>query len=456
MTRWGANMTEKQFKHSLLRGLGSAIIMLEQCPDKNKYREIVLYACLHNTTFDMQIEGDRGMYLFRVIEMLDDMDLFERSIIVKFKNIRNDVWLFNQLTSLLVLFAQKGSEKATKALYEKYELLLQKIEKMRNLKSRREEREMLEWLSVWLTSLNGFDAFKKIIFDYGRNIAKGKANFFSFDWFYANAQHEFGRKRIEKYLLKQANKSLEVKAFYEATQMFDNWKYEDVPKPTLEEVVQNAYKVQDGITYLGRGTAMRFARDASEDDLKKLAEKAFSEPNLNIKAEILWAFRMTKYQFPDEILQELAQSENKNIKDTAFAIMCQKPSEKMHDLALSVISVGKDLENGIELLCENFGRVDEKLLFDAIKRVKVKNSRDWHGAYSAVKTAFKKGRWKPRTDILRYIYENTLCSFCRFRIVELMNQHQVLTSQILEECLLDSNSDIRDFAKRRIKSNVYK
>lgn len=449
-------MTEKQFKHSLFRGLGSAIIMLEQCPNKNQYRDIALYACLHNTTYDMQLEGDRGMYLFNVIEVLGDFDLFEHSIIDEFKNIEADIWLFNQLTSLLVIFAQKGSEKAPKALYEKYELLLDKIEKRRNLKSQREEREMFEWLSVWLTSLNGFDAFKKAIYDLGRNIAKGKADFFSFDWFYANAQHKFGKKRIEKYLSKQANKSVEVKAFYEAVQMFDNRKYEDAPKPTLEEVVQNAYKVQDGKTYPCRSTTKRFARNANKDELKKLADMALSESNINAKAELLWVFRWSNYSFSDETLQELAHSENKNIRNTAFVIMRQKPSEKMHDHALSVISDGKELEKGIELLCENFRKEDEKLLFDAIKRVKINNARAWHGAYMAVETAFKKGRWKPQTDILKYVYENTLCSRCRFRIVELMNQHQVLTSQILDECLLDSNSDIRDFAKRRIKSNVYK
>ena len=445
-------MTKKQFKHSLFRGLGSAIIVLEQCLDKNQYRDIVLYACLNNTTYDMQCEGDRGLYLFHAIELLGDMDIFERYIIERFKKVRHDHWLFNQLTSLLFLFAEKGSEKAQKALYEKYELLLHKIEKMRNIQSICEERDMFEWLSVWLTSLNGFDAFKKIISEYGRNIAKGKADFFSFDWFYTNAQNKFGKERIENYFKKQADKSVEVKAFYELAQIIDNRIYEDKPMPTLEEVIQNAYKVQDGITYLGRGTAMRFARNASEDDLNKLAEMALSEPNLNIKAELLWAFRRTKYKFSDEILQDLVHSENEDIRDTAFYIMGQISSEKMHDVALSIINDGNEIENGIELLCKNFKKGDEKFLFDAIKKVKVNKKSGWHGAFMAVETAFDKGRWKPQTDILKYIYENTLCSCCRWRIVELMNQHKVLTKQIVNECLFDSNSDIRAFAERKLKS----
>ncbi|MDF2535850.1 MAG: hypothetical protein K0R18_2009 [Bacillales bacterium] len=444
-------MTKKQFKHSLFRGLGSAIIELKQCRDKSQYRDIVLYACLHNTTYDMQIEGDRSSYLFQAIKLFDDTDLFEDSIIEKYKNIRHGVWLFNQLTSLLFLFADEGSEKARKALYEKYELLLHKIEKMRKHQSICAERDMLEWLSVWLTSLNGFAEFKKIIFDLGRNIDKGKMDFFSFDWFYANAQGKFGTKRIEKYLQKNAGKSAEVKAFYEAVQIFDNRIYENLPIPTLEEVIQNAYKIQEGITFRNRGKAMRFARTASEDDLKILAEVALNEPNLNIKSELLWAFRKAKYKFTDEILQNLVQSENEDIRDTAFFILDQYPSERMHDLAISIINSENKLEKGIELLCGNFKKEDERVLFDAIKRVKVNNKNSWHGAFSAIETAFAKGRWKPQTDILEYVYQNTLCSWCRWRIVELMNQHKVLTTKILTECLFDSNSDIRAFAERKLK-----
>jgi hypothetical protein len=99
-------------------------------------------------------------------------------------------------------------------------------------------------------------------------------------------------------------------------------------------------------------------------------------------------------------------SENEDIRDTAFCIMGQIPSEKMRDVARSIISDGNELENGIELLCRNFKKEDE----------------------------------------------NTLCSCCRWRIVELMNQHKVLTKQILNECIFDSNNDIRVLAKRKLKS----
>jgi hypothetical protein len=47
-------------------------------------------------------------------------------------------------------------------------------------------------------------------------ILQREIGFVSFDWFYANAQNKFGKKRISKYLQKQAEKPVEVKAFYES------------------------------------------------------------------------------------------------------------------------------------------------------------------------------------------------------------------------------------------------
>ena len=444
-------MTKDQFKRSFYRGLGSAIIELEQCSDKSRYRDAILYGCIHNTTYDMQSEGDRAFYLHRAIKLYGDVDLFEDSIITRFESVRLDLWLFNQLASLLCLFAKDGSEKACKALNDKYDILLKKTEKMRKPPSTCDISDMFEWLSVWMTELNGFSAFKKIVFDYGHNIIKGKAEYYSSDWFYANSQNKFGKKRVEKYLLSQADKSPEVKAFYESSNIITDQINVSIPRPTLEEVIENAYGIQEGNDYLRHRTAMLFARNASESDLKKLYEVALQERNINIKSELLWAFRKVKFDFSEEILNDLAHSESEDIRDTAFYVMLQSSSLKMHDLALSIISDEKELENGIMLLCRNFKLKDEMLLYNAIKRVKINKNSSWHGAYMAIELAFEKGHWKPRTDILLFVYENTLCSFCRLGIVKLMNQHKVLTKGILDECFLDSNADIRVFAEAKLK-----
>ncbi|MDR1977633.1 MAG: hypothetical protein LBQ42_02755, partial [Synergistaceae bacterium] len=59
-------------------GLGSAILELRKNPRSNeKYRDAVLYACLHNTCYDAQCESGRHHYLFEAIDLIGDKDYFE-------------------------------------------------------------------------------------------------------------------------------------------------------------------------------------------------------------------------------------------------------------------------------------------------------------------------------------------------------------------------------------------
>lgn len=54
---------------------------------------------------------------------------------------------------------------------------------------------------------------------------------------------------------------------------------------------------------------------------------------------------------------------------------------------------------------------------------------------------------KKTAEILLYMYPETLCSCCRAKIVQEMGRPNMLTDKILQECLHDSNDDIREYAK---------
>ncbi|HWT73173.1 MAG TPA: hypothetical protein VN258_00400 [Mobilitalea sp.] len=120
-------MNKAQFKHDFLRGLGSALIELHSNCNPEQFCEIVMYGCLHNTTYDMQCEGDRGWYLYQAAQLIDDKEAVEATVIQKFFHARDNDWLFHQLTSILYYFAKEGSENARVALYQKYETILNEL-----------------------------------------------------------------------------------------------------------------------------------------------------------------------------------------------------------------------------------------------------------------------------------------------------------------------------------------
>ena len=59
------------------------------------------------------------------------------------------------------------------------------------------------------------------------------------------------------------------------------------------------------------------------------------------------------------------------------------------------------------------------------------------------------GRGKP-TELLLYMYRNTLCSFCREYVVREMGRRRMLTQELLEEMQYDCNEDIRKYADKKL------
>ncbi len=53
---------------------------------------------------------------------------------------------------------------------------------------------------------------------------------------------------------------------------------------------------------------------------------------------------------------------------------------------------------------------------------------------------------------LPYLYEHTLCSFCREYIVREMGRRYMITKTFLQEYLHDSNCEVRKYAGKRIKN----
>ena len=438
-------MTKTAFRSDFLRGLGSALIELHSCTDPAKYYEIILYGCLNNTTYDMQCEGDRGRYLYQAAKLSGDEKAIEEAVRQKFLRTTNETWLLDQLTSILYHFAVDGNEDAGNALYQKYETMLLELSRKHKFTQICHKRDAFEVICIWLTSLDGWSVFKKILNDISEFLLTKNADFYFSDWFIANSEDKFGKKRVRQYLQKQSEKSPHVRAYYEKVQELDNRIWGERPIPTLADVLEAAKN-----QYSARGLGMQFARKASPEDLEKLANAAMNEPDAGIQVELLWAFRRDKkYVFPEEFLSKLRKSDNKQLRCLAYDIIGQNPSDKTRKLARSLIQSGQDIENGIFLLTKNLLLEDEKLLYDAVKSFRPRrNEGAWHGVYMCARDGVEAMRGKPHTDILEYLYRNTLCGFCREYIVRAMHKKGVLTSEILSGCGFDANVDIRTFAER--------
>jgi hypothetical protein len=153
----------------------------------------------------------------------------------------------------------------------------------------------------------------------------------------------------------------------------------------------------------------------------------------------------------------MLQSENEDIRDTAFYIMGNNPSPKTRDYALSLLKKGEDVVNAISLLSKNMLPQDEQILSDTVKSIPVKFAEgDWHSAFMSAEGAMRNMRGKPKTDLLQYLYRETYCGSCRESVVRLMHKKGTATDSLLHEWRYDSNSDVREFAERILRGKKRK
>ena len=55
-------LSKADFKKYMKQGLGRCALCLEEADNVDKYKEIVLFGCLHNLSYDMQCEGTSIFY----------------------------------------------------------------------------------------------------------------------------------------------------------------------------------------------------------------------------------------------------------------------------------------------------------------------------------------------------------------------------------------------------------
>ncbi|HEY9059527.1 MAG TPA: hypothetical protein VIO64_03340 [Pseudobacteroides sp.] len=443
-------MTKGQFKEAFRRGLGSAYLELKNSKCPEEYKDIVLWCCLHNTCYDMQCEGSRGTYLYNAISLYEDKSFFEDAIIKNFEKKKLDTWLFDQLCDLLYQFANDGSKHAREALYKKYDVLFTLLSRKRKIGSICSERDNFEWLCVWLTSLDGFRAFKRIVEQIGKfYINTTNPNIIFMDWFYSNAKNKFGKKRVDNYMHKNAAKSKSVAAFLNEIESFGSEKPQVITQPSLKELLEACYEPS---VYHGRGVAIRFSRTASLEELSELAKIAVTETNPEIKLKLLWAFRKKPFPLDESYVFELAKSDNESIRDVAFDMMSQLSSDRIHDYATFLIKGRKEVANSLSLLCRCYQPGDESLLVDGVKGLPVSyNNGLWHGVYMDIEDLLKESSCRFELSMFMHMYKQTLCSSCRSSLVQTMYKRKILPVEVLEECLYDSYDDTRKFAAKKLR-----
>lgn len=439
-------MNRQDFKQYMLCGHGRCFSATDD--ELENFRDIVMYGCLNDISFDLQCEGSRGLFMYNLALQYDDYNYFLQPAIEKFLSpeICNDWHLINHLCDFIDYFASDyNDESAQKAIVEKYKQLYNLLMSLRWSVRANEVSQCYEYVAIVLMQNGNIDDTMKIFEDMGKFFIRRRKtpdNYLKneFLWFWHCSGEQYGEKYLEEKLDIHSKDNTGLRRFRRV--MFCNEEKHTVNRKKLstEEFIKIA-KSQS----VQRKDVIAFRR-AEHSEKIKIAELAVSENNPDVKSELLKAFTISLSPFPlePEILVNYVYSENKNLRETAVEAMDNIKADCIHDFAVKRLE--KDFSAEImRLLLNNYHDADKDLILDKLNNLEIDcdENSGWHSIVRGINNNIEE---MPEEAVM-FVYERSMCSYCRESAVDELIRRNLFTEKIRSECLWDCNNNIRKEAE---------
>ena len=447
-------MNKKDFKTYMLQGRGACALVLQGEKNIEKYKDIVLWGCLHNLSYDTQCEGVRAEYVYNLTTYFGDDEYFVAPIIRAFTSLSNNKDdLFQHLCTQLSLFAKSGNADAKLALLQKYEQLYDTLLHKHSFKAYDFERDNFQHFCIILLPSCNEDFICKMMRDLG-HLFKENPHYDGdeFDWLCFSIETHLGKRNFYRMLKRYGRSCEDVKCFWESYLQLAQKREENKRRPIQKSQVPSADAIKEEIANTARIapiSRVRFSRHADATARKQLAEAAVTESDLDKKAELLSLFYHHEFPLSHEIVIAYTNSAHERLREVSLGVLKNCQSKVVHDYALLLLKKEQHKEYALEMLLQNYTLSDKAFLLDVLYALDVSYEEEsgWHSIGFKILDLFKSGK-KLTKEFLLYVYNTTLCSCCRDRAVRTLAKHRWLTKEIIEECRFDSNDRIVKYINR--------
>ncbi|MCL2320925.1 MAG: hypothetical protein FWC47_02330 [Oscillospiraceae bacterium] len=415
------------------------------------YKDAVLCASLNNTCYDPNCEDERYPYLFEAIKLIGDDDFFEDKIIEKFHK-SNSFWIVNQLSGILYLFGKDGREKSINALQTRLNEYFTALSKK---KCNRYDENIIKCTEVIFIRLCEFHGINYLP-EYAENIGCVMKNSIDEDIFlldnlqkYLSAK--FSVKKVVNALKKKSEKSENIKYFLDKLLFTENSREEssNQQKINYQMLINAVNSTEDNIL---RSMAAKASLSCKDIEVLQAADRLKGEKDpKNIYALVLF-FIFVDYPYSiDDLIHIYNNTDDKPLKSICLESLSRYNNKYLHDLALDNLRNKTLIKESLGLLIKNFDN-DYSFLQEVLEEYKENPDYDFHDLTLLVIKIFQDRKCKKGFEVLSYAYRKNQCSFCRTNLVEIMCKNEIISNEILDECLYDSSEKTRSMVKDYLKN----
>jgi hypothetical protein len=421
-------LNRKQFRQSLYKGLGRALLYLKEHPSKtNKYTDIIYSACIYNTKYDSQSEQSRAKYLLEVINLSQGSEILQAKILVALKQHKNKFDSY-QIYELIRHFAEGGNFNAR-------EVMKQEFTYSTEYDSFIGAEEIIE-----LEDISGLIFVADIIGKKMNDDSSYSGELFLPDFII----EKYGDEVISR-LIAENKVNKNVVTFLE-----DVLRHKDIIRPSCEKI-EPYFEIKEMIENnmnMPLYKFMAWGRHATIIDLEMAANDLLSQYDKQKLVKYLYIFRGRAFPIEPTKIIELAKSDNEEICEAAVVVLSKIKDDRIHELVVDILKEKPNRNDIIRLLELNYFDDDFRLI-EHILDMK-NNKHDVHDVGLAIISVFQSNQTKNCQKIMEKLYEKTYCSVCRESIIDIMIENKIIPLRILDEAKYDCNFDIRQMVNEYI------
>ena len=279
-----------------------------------------------------------------------------------------------------------------------------------------------------------------------------------FDWFQSESEDSLGKKTLDK-LLHRADADAYIKKYVRLMEeghraVESKWEKRRRAEPETAEALYRLMQKGEKVGKMWTPVLMRrWLNQEKEQEVLRIAAYYKEEKDLAVRFQLLrlLANKECAQMLDLERLIQDSKSEDAELSEWAFEALAQRKDARVRAYALGLLHQEVHIDRAVSMLAKNYETSDREIFVKAAKQIPVTyRERGWHGVFGDLLDLFETpGRGKP-TELLLYMYRNTLCSFCREYVVREMGRRRMLTQELLEEMQYDCNEDIRKYADKKL------
>ena len=419
----------ERYRVAITNGLGRAVLVLNE-ESWLPHEAAIVHACLHNTAYDPQCEGDRADYMYEVIGRTGAQEHFAGIISDGLLAVKK-FWDADHLFELTGRFASDSNGRARDALYEKF---------------RRDDVEEHFVGAHPIITLEGINGLLFVVDFIGQKLITEPGLGPDNDLLLSHATEVTGQDAtaiLEEKARTNPNLRRYLDALASSKTLQENSKrsepFHQLPYAQVRE------QIERGGATVPRNALMGWGRRASTDAIAQAAADLLQAEDE--AAQIAYARMFSRREFPlapDKLLR-MAQSSNDDLASAAISALEHLQDPRIRTLALELMEKRRRIHGTLALLARNYLPGDHVLIESQLATDC--DEDEYHSLAGGALDVFCAQPVQEALGSLLMLYERIRCSICRLSAVKILAKQGIMPDWMAAECLHDSDKETRGLSE---------